>query len=87
MRKSIGKLLHVLSAFAIGSSLHANVTLPYNARIIKEFSKDKNRRRLTLEETTARNGDGVFWGIPQPIYIPTRSQKIKRKRMLKRMSN
>lgn len=84
--KKFGRKLAVLSALAIGSSLQANATLPSETKV-SEVAKDKRRRKDTLEETTARNGDGGVWAQPQPIYIPTRSQKIKRKRMLKRMSN
>lgn len=84
--KKIGRKLAMLSAFAIGASLHANATLT-NEPTAKEVAKDKRRRKDTLEETTANNGKISVWAQPQPIYIPTRSQKIKRKRMLKRMSN
>lgn len=84
MKKAIHKLALLASMFS--SIGNANIEQT-NQQKRKEIAMSKNQRNLTLEELTARNGDGGVWSSPQPIYIPTRSQKIKRKRMLKRMSN
>lgn len=54
----------------------------------KEIGKDKRRRKETLEETTSKNGTSSFYrgAYPQPIFIPTKLQQIKSKR-LKNKSN
>lgn len=85
--KKIGRKLAMLSALAIGSSLQSKEMLTPQVARSKEIAKDKKRRKDTLEETTANNGTSGIWAQPQPIFIPTRSQKIKRKRMLKQLSN
>lgn len=83
MRKQFKSLASLIT----GASLQSKEMITPQVATTKEIGKDKRRRRETLEETTSKNGTSFYRGAyPQPIFIPTKSQQIKSKR-LKKKSN